>query len=56
MTDLEGKTAPVTGSTRTVRQATATALAPRGAHVLAVGRNDQRVEDAVASIHGGLRR
>ena len=34
MTDLEGKTALVTGSTSGIGRATAVALAARGAHVL----------------------
>ena len=37
MTDLRGKTALVTGSTSGIGQATAIALAARGAHVLVVG-------------------
>ena len=50
MTDLKGKTALVTGSTSGIGKATATALAARGAHVLIVGRNEQRAEDVVAEI------
>src|SRR5260370_4633836 len=52
MTDLRGKTALVTGSTSGIGQATATALAARGAHVLVVGRNEQRAKDVVAEIEG----
>jgi NAD(P)-dependent dehydrogenase (short-subunit alcohol dehydrogenase family) len=52
MTDLEGKTALVTGSTSGIGQATAIALAARGAHVLVVGRNEQRAKDVVAEIEG----
>src|SRR5579862_2306833 len=50
MTDLKGKTALVTGSTSGIGRATATALAARGAHVLIVGRNEQRAKDTVAGI------
>jgi NAD(P)-dependent dehydrogenase (short-subunit alcohol dehydrogenase family) len=52
MTDLRGKTALVTGSTSGIGQATAIALAARGAHVLVVGRNEQRAKDVVAEIEG----
>jgi len=52
MTDLSGKTALVTGSTSGIGQATAIALAARGAHVLIVGRNEQRAKDVVAEIEG----
>ena len=52
MTDLEGKTALVTGSTSGIGKATAIALAGRGAHVLVVGRNEQRAKDVVAEIEG----
>jgi NAD(P)-dependent dehydrogenase (short-subunit alcohol dehydrogenase family) len=50
MTDLKGKTALVTGSTSGIGRATAVALAARGAHVLIVGRNEQRAKDVVAEI------
>jgi NAD(P)-dependent dehydrogenase (short-subunit alcohol dehydrogenase family) len=53
MTDLRGKTALVTGSTSGIGRATAVALAARGAHVLAVGRDEQRAKDVVAEIEGG---
>src|ERR1700722_9438710 len=52
MTDLEGKTALVTGSTSGIGRGTAIALAARGAHVLVVGRNEQRAKDVVAEIEG----
>jgi len=52
MTDLEGKTALVTGSTSGIGRATAIGLAARGAHVLVVGRNEQRAKDVVAEIEG----
>ena len=52
MTDLRGKTALVTGSTSGIGQATAITLAARGAHVLIVGRNEQRAKDVVADIEG----
>ncbi len=50
MNDLKGKTALVTGSTSGIGKATAIALAARGAHVLVVGRNEQRAKDVVAEI------
>ncbi len=52
MTDLKGKTALVTGSTSGIGKATAIALAARGAHVLVVGRDEQRAQDVVAEIEG----
>src|ERR1022692_1447908 len=52
MTDLEGKTALVTGSTSGIGKAAALGLAARGAHVLVVGRNEQRAKDVVAEIEG----
>ena len=52
MTDLKGKTALVTGSTSGIGRATAVALAARGAHVLIVGRDEQRAKDVVAEIEG----
>jgi NAD(P)-dependent dehydrogenase (short-subunit alcohol dehydrogenase family) len=52
MTDLRGKTALVTGSTSGIGKATAIALAARGAHVLVVGRDEQRAKDVVAEIEG----
>ena len=50
MTDLKGKTALVTGSTSGIGRATAVALAARGAHVLVVGRNEERAKEVVAEI------
>src|ERR1700723_4293503 len=52
MTDPEGKTALVTGSTSGIGKATAIALAARGAHVLVVGRDEQRAKGVVAEIEG----
>jgi NAD(P)-dependent dehydrogenase (short-subunit alcohol dehydrogenase family) len=52
VTDLKGKTALVTGSTSGIGKATAIALAARGAHVLVVGRDEQRAQDVVAEIEG----
>jgi len=52
MTDLHGKTALVTGSTSGIGRATAVALAGRGAHVLIVGRDEQRAKGVVAEIEG----
>jgi NAD(P)-dependent dehydrogenase (short-subunit alcohol dehydrogenase family) len=51
--DLKDRTALVTGSTSGIGKATAVALAARGAHVLVVGRNEQRAKDVVAEIEGG---
>ena len=53
MNDLKDRTALVTGSTSGIGKATAIALAARGAHVLVVGRNEQRAKDVVAEIEGG---
>src|SRR3984885_14828693 len=50
MTALKGKTALVTGSTSGIGKATAIALAGCGAHVLVVGRNEQRAKDVGAEI------
>src|SRR5581483_3856824 len=50
MTDLRGMTALVTGSTSGIGKASAIALAARGAHVLVVGRDEQRAKEAVAEI------
>ena len=52
MTDLNGKTALITGSTSGIGRATAIALAARGAHVLIVGRDEQRAKDVVTEIEG----
>jgi NAD(P)-dependent dehydrogenase (short-subunit alcohol dehydrogenase family) len=52
MTDLKDRTALVTGSTSGIGKATAIALAARGAHVLVVGRNEQRAKDVVAETEG----
>jgi NAD(P)-dependent dehydrogenase (short-subunit alcohol dehydrogenase family) len=53
MTDLAGKTALITGSTSGIGKATAIALAAREAHVLVVGRNEQRAEHVLAEIEDG---
>ena len=50
MTDLKGKTALVTGSTSGIGRATALALAARGAHVLIVGRSEERAAGVIAEI------
>jgi NAD(P)-dependent dehydrogenase (short-subunit alcohol dehydrogenase family) len=52
MTDLEDRTALITGATSGIGRATALALAARGAHVLVVGRNEARAKDVVAEIEG----
>jgi NAD(P)-dependent dehydrogenase (short-subunit alcohol dehydrogenase family) len=48
--ELAGRTALVTGATSGIGQATATALAQKGAHVLLAGRNTERGAAAVAAI------
>jgi NAD(P)-dependent dehydrogenase (short-subunit alcohol dehydrogenase family) len=53
MNDLKGRTALVTGSTSGIGRATAIALAARGAHVLIVGRNEERAKDVLAEIDAG---
>ncbi len=53
MTDLQGKTALVTGSTSGIGKATAIALTARGGHVLVIGRNEERAEQVVAEIETG---
>ena len=50
MTNLKGKTTLVMGSTSGIGIATVGALAARGAHVLIVGRNEQRAKDVVADL------
>jgi len=50
MNNLKGRTALVTGSTSGIGKAAALALAARGAHVLVIGRNEQRAEQVVADI------
>ena len=52
MTDLKGRTALVTGSTSGIGQAAAVALAAHGAHLLVVGRDEQRAKDVIAEIEG----
>src|ERR1039458_1305337 len=52
MTALQGKTALVTGASRGIGRATASALADAGAHVLVhYGRSAQDAESLVAGIH-----
>ncbi|MGX7681720.1 SDR family NAD(P)-dependent oxidoreductase [Jatrophihabitans sp. DSM 45814] len=52
MNDLKDRTALVTGSTSGIGRAAAIALAARGAHVLVVGRDEQRAKDVVTEIEG----
>src|ERR1700687_1863859 len=52
MDTLQGKTALVTGASRGIGRATASALAQAGAHVLVhYGRSAQDAESLVAGIH-----
>lgn len=55
MTDLNGKTALITGATSGIGRATALALAARGARVLVTGRNEQRASDLTAEIEGSVK-
>lgn len=48
--DLAGKTAVVTGATSGIGQVTAVELARRGARVLLVGRDSQRIGDTLATL------
>ncbi|MFN3254329.1 MAG: SDR family NAD(P)-dependent oxidoreductase [Ilumatobacter sp.] len=50
MGDLDGQTAFVSGASRGIGRAIATAYAADGAHVIAAARNEQLLRDVVASI------
>lgn len=50
MSQLEGKTALVTGGTAGIGYATAQAFAKEGAKVFITGRNQQRVEEAASAL------
>lgn len=49
MTDLGGTTALVTGATSGIK-ATAITLAARSAHVLVMGRSEQRAQDVITVV------
>ena len=53
MGQLSGKTALVTGGNSGIGLATAQRLAAEGAHVFVTGRNQETLDDAVASIGAG---
>ena len=53
MDQLSGKTALVTGGNSGIGLATAQRLAAEGAHVFVTGRNQETLDDAVASIGAG---
>ncbi len=50
--DLSGRTVFVTGANSGLGQETARAMAARGAHVIMAGRNQGKLDEAVAAIHG----
>ncbi|TAD85853.1 MAG: SDR family NAD(P)-dependent oxidoreductase [Sphingomonadales bacterium] len=49
--DLSGRTVFVTGANSGLGQETARAMASRGAHVIMAGRDQGKLDDAVAAIH-----
>jgi NAD(P)-dependent dehydrogenase (short-subunit alcohol dehydrogenase family) len=51
--DLSGRTALVTGSTQGIGHAIATGLARAGARVVVNGRSEERVAEAVHTVHSG---
>src|SRR5579871_4705985 len=53
---MAGKTAVVTGATGGIGRETALALARMGANVVVVGRNQERLADAVAAIRAATGR
>ena len=52
MTDLEGKTALVTGATSGIGKATAIYLSKLGARLIASGRNEERLKEVLDQLEG----
>ena len=50
--DLTGKTVMVTGASNGIGRATAIYLSKLGARIVAVGRNQARLDDTLAALEG----